>query len=104
VLSAGTGGLGWLIGGALLMDASSQVVHISNQAVIYDLIGGARSRITTVYMTTYFGGGALGTLAGTTAYDHGGWGAACAVAAGFCGIGLLAWLATRRYERPGTAG
>lgn len=104
VLAAGTSGLGWLIGGALLMDAASQAVHVSNQAVIYDLVSGARSRIATVYMTIYFGGGALGTLAGTTAYDHGGWGGACAIAAGFCGIGLLAWLATRRHERPpGTA-
>jgi predicted MFS family arabinose efflux permease len=99
VLAAGTGGLGWLIGGALLMDAASQAVHVSNQAVIYDLVGGARSRITTVYMTVYFFGGALGTLAGTTAYDHFGWGGACATAAGFCFAGLLAWVATRRYER-----
>jgi predicted MFS family arabinose efflux permease len=100
VLAAGPRGLAWLILGALLMDACSQVVHVTNQAVIYDLTDSARSRITTIYMTTYFLGGALGTTVGTTAYDDYGWGGACAVAAGFCGIALLGWLATRRHERP----
>jgi predicted MFS family arabinose efflux permease len=100
LLGAAARGLGWLISGALLMDASSQAVHVSNQAVIYDLVNGARSRITTVYMTAYFCGGVLGTTAGAAAYDHDGWGGACSVAAGFCGIGLLAWLAARRHERP----
>lgn len=100
VLAAGTRGLGWLIIGALLMDACSQGVHISNQAVIYDLVDAARSRVTTVYMTTYFFGGALGTTLGTQAYARFGWGGACAVAAGFCGVALLGWLATRRHERP----
>jgi predicted MFS family arabinose efflux permease len=100
LLAAGTHGLAWLILGALVMDACSQVVHVTNQAVIYDLVASARSRITTIYMTTYFAGGALGTLAGTTAYDRFGWHGACAAAAGFCGIALLGWLAARRHERP----
>jgi predicted MFS family arabinose efflux permease len=100
LLAAGTHGLAWLIAGALVMDACSQIVHVTNQAVIYELVGSARSRITTVYMTTYFAGGALGTTAGALAYDHYGWKGACAVAAGFCCLGLLGWLATRRHERP----
>lgn len=100
VLALGAYGLSWLIIGALLMDGCSQVVHVTNQAVIYDLVGSARSRITTVYMTTYFIGGALGTTLGTTAYDTFGWAGACAAAAGFCGIGSLAWFAARRHERP----
>jgi predicted MFS family arabinose efflux permease len=103
VLAAGTHGLVWLILGALLMDACSQVVHVTNQAVIYDLVDAARSRVTTVYMTTYFFGGALGTTAGITAYDHYGWDGACTAAAGFCGIALLGWLATHRHERPASA-
>jgi hypothetical protein len=49
------------------MDACSQVVHVTNQAVIYDLVDSARSRITTIYMTTYFLGGALGTTGGRLA-------------------------------------
>lgn len=99
VLAAGKHGLVWLILGALLMDACCQVVHVTNQAVIYDLVDAARSRITTVYMTTYFFGGALGTTVGITAYDYYGWGGACSAAAGFCGVGLLGWLAASRHER-----
>jgi predicted MFS family arabinose efflux permease len=64
------------------------------------LVRSARSRITSVYMTAYFAGGALGTTAGTAAYDRYGWYGACAAAAGFCGIGLAGWLAVRRHERP----
>lgn len=104
VLAAGARGLAWLIAGALLMDACSQVVHVTNQAVIYDLVAGARSRVTTVYMTVYFLGGALGSGLGTAAYDRYGWGGACAAAAGFCAAGLLAWLAARRHEQPVPAG
>jgi predicted MFS family arabinose efflux permease len=101
LLAAGRHGLAWLIAGALLMDACSQVVHVTNQAVIYDLTDSARSRTTTVYMTTYFLGGALGTTTGTIAYGREGWGGACTVAAGFCAISLLAWLASSRHERTG---
>jgi MFS family permease len=103
MLAAGTHGLVWLILGALLMDACSQAVHVTNQAVIYDLVDAARSRVTTIYMTTYFFGGAIGTTLGTTAYDHYGWGGACGVAAAFCSIALLGWLATHRHEQPAPA-
>jgi predicted MFS family arabinose efflux permease len=100
LLAAGAHGLAWLIIGALLMDACSQGVHVTNQAVIYDLVGAARSRITTVYMTIYFFGGAAGTALGTAAYQRYGWDGACGAAAGFCGIALLGWLAARRHEQP----
>jgi predicted MFS family arabinose efflux permease len=103
LLAIGGHGLAWLVLGALLMDGCSQVVHVTNQAVIYDLTGSARSRITTVYMTVYFLGGAAGTTAGTAAYDHGGWDGACAAAAGFCAVALAGWVAARRYERPAAA-
>lgn len=100
LLYAGLYGTAWLVAGAVVMDACSQAVHVTNQAVIYDLVEGARSRVTTVYMTVYFAGGALGTTAGTTAYDHWGWSGACVSASGFCLVGLFAWSATRRHERP----
>jgi predicted MFS family arabinose efflux permease len=99
VLAAGPRGLAWLIAGALLMDACSQAVHVTNQAVIYDLVAAARSRITTTYMTGYFIGGAVGSLAGTVAYEYYGWDGACAAAAGFTGIALSGWLVAGRYER-----
>ncbi|MEO3876216.1 MFS transporter [Nonomuraea sp. B12E4] len=103
VLAAGRSSLVWLVLGALLMDVCCQVVHVTNQAVIYDLVDAARSRLTTIYMTTYFFGGALGTAVGISAYDRYGWGGACAASAGFCGLAALGWLATYRHERPTAA-
>jgi predicted MFS family arabinose efflux permease len=99
LLAAGAhGAVAWLVAGALVMDACCQVVHVTNQAVIYDLTGSARARITTVYMTTYFAGGALGTTIGTAAYTRYGWYGACGAGALCCGAGLVAWSAARRLE------
>jgi predicted MFS family arabinose efflux permease len=96
---SGTAGLAALVAGALLMDACVQAAHVTNQSVIYDLLPQARSRITTVYVTTMFAGGALGSAAGAQAYDRWGWTGATLVAAAFPVLGLLCWLASRRHER-----
>jgi predicted MFS family arabinose efflux permease len=87
-----------LVIGVLLMDACVQGSHVINQSVIYDLLPEARSRLTTVYITTMFAGGALGSAVGAQAYSHWGWAGATAVAAAFPVLGLLCWLASRRYE------
>jgi predicted MFS family arabinose efflux permease len=101
----GLGGarLGWvslalLIVGVLVMDACVQGSHVINQSVIYDLLPEARSRLTTVYITTMFAGGALGSFAGAQAYDRWGWTGATLTAAAFPVAGLLCWAATRRHE------
>jgi predicted MFS family arabinose efflux permease len=96
----GAAGLVLLIVGVLLMDASVQASHVINQSVIYDLLPEARSRLTTVYITTMFAGGAIGSAAGAQAYAHWGWTGATLTAAAFPLAGLLCWLATRRHERP----
>ncbi len=95
----GAASLGLLIVGVLLMDACVQGSHIINQSVIYDLLPQARSRLTTVYITTMFAGGALGSALGAQAYEHWGWLGATVVAAAFPVLGLLCWLASRRHER-----
>jgi predicted MFS family arabinose efflux permease len=87
-----------LIIGVLVMDACVQGVHVMNQSVIYDLLPQARSRLTTVYITTMFAGGAVGSALGAQAYGHWGWTGATLVAAAFPVLGLLFWLASRRQE------
>src|SRR3984957_1460586 len=87
-----------LIIGVLLMDACVQGAHVINQSVIYDLLPQARSRLTTVYVTTMFAGGAVGSAVGAQAYEHWGWTGATLVAAAFPVLGLLFWLASRRHE------
>ena len=96
----GAAGLVLLIVGVLLMDACVQASHVINQSVIYDLLPEARSRLTTVYITTMFAGGAIGSAAGAQAYEHWGWTGATLTAAAFPLAGLLCWLATRPHERP----
>jgi predicted MFS family arabinose efflux permease len=87
-----------LIFGVLLMDASVQGSHVISQSVIYDLLPQARSRLTTVYVTTMFAGGAIGSALGAQAYARWGWTGATLVAAALPVLGLLCWLASRRHE------
>ena len=94
----GAASLVLLIIGVLLMDACVQGAHVINQSVIYDLLPQARSRLTTVYITTMFAGGALGSAVGAQAYEHWGWTGATLVAAAFPALGLVFWLASRRHE------
>ncbi len=99
----GAASLAALVVGALLMDGCVQAAHVTNQSVIYDLLPQARSRITTVYITTMFAGGAAGSAAGAQAYDRWGWTGATVVAAAFPVLALLFWLASRRHERAAAA-
>ena len=57
----------------LLLDVGVQVVQVTNIASIYTLDESAHSRINTVYMTSYFIGGALGTTAGLWCWQQNGW-------------------------------
>jgi predicted MFS family arabinose efflux permease len=98
--------LGWLgivllIIGTLVMDACVQGAHVTNQSVIYDLLPEARSRITTVYITTMFAGGAIGSAAGAQAYAHWGWTGATIMAAIFPALALVFWALSGRHEVKG---
>lgn len=57
----------------LLLDVGVQATQVTNVATIYTLDELAHSRINTVYMTTYFIGGAIGTFAGVECWRIGGW-------------------------------
>lgn len=57
----------------LLLDVGVQATQVTNIATIYTLDQSANSRINTVYMTSYFIGGAVGTLAGVICWKAGGW-------------------------------
>ncbi|MED7928169.1 MFS transporter [Nonomuraea sp. LP-02] len=91
VTAIGTQGLVWLVVGLLAMDMAVQGAHLLNMTAIYGLVNVARSRIASVYMTTYTLGGVAGTTAGTAAYQFGGWAAVSAVGAVFMVLGLIVW-------------
>ena len=92
-----------LLAGVLLLDVCVQALHISNQSVIYALAPEARSRITTVYLVSYFLGGALGSGAASLAYAYAGWLGVCLVGAGIACLLLALCLAARRHGLSGEA-
>ena len=51
-----------LVAGVILLDLGVQATHIANQTLIFSLQPEARNRLNTVYMVTYFLGGASGTF------------------------------------------
>ena len=87
VLYVGRNSIVVVIIGVLVLDIGVQGLQVLNQSTIYELVSDARSRITGVYMTTYFVGGALGSAGGSFAYEHGHWRSVCIV--GVC-MGCLA--------------
>jgi predicted MFS family arabinose efflux permease len=97
-LTMGVGGevLVLLVIGVLVMDAAVQGVHLLNQSVVYALSPKARARLTSVYMTSYFIGGALGSAIGSAAYNAAGWGGA-SVAGGLLSlVAFGVWAARAR--------
>lgn len=78
--------------GVTLLDFGTQANQVTNQARVYSLRDDSRSRLNTVYMASYFTGGALGALMGTAAYRMSGWSGVCGVGAGFTLLGLVALL------------
>lgn len=59
--------------GVLLLDVGAQSIQVTNVALMYTLDASSHSRINTIYMTLFFVGGALGTLAGILCWHFGGW-------------------------------
>ncbi|KHK02436.1 MFS transporter [Desulfovibrio sp. TomC] len=77
-----------LILGILLMDIGLQSALVANQARIYGLDASARSRINTVFMTTMFLGGAVGTAASAQAFAVFGWAGVCVMGGGLAAAAL----------------
>ena len=81
--------------GVILLDLGVQSCQVSNQARIYALSDEARNRINTVYMVSYFIGGAMGSFLGSYNYAHFGW-------YGVCALGLLTQLVAVVVHTTGT--
>ena len=100
-VAAGGRSLAWLIVGMVLLDLGNRASFIANQARIYALRPEARSRLNTVYMVSYFLGGAFGAAFGGAGALHAGW-------LGLAAIGALLSLAAvvvnaLAYARSGSA-
>ena len=75
--------------GVVGMDAGVQASHISNQTRIYALSAEQRNRLNSVYMVTYFLGGACGSALGSAAWAGYGWTGVCAAGAAFATAAIL---------------
>jgi predicted MFS family arabinose efflux permease len=67
-----------LILGIVLLDLGVQSCNVSNQARVHALNEETRNRLNTIYMVSFFLGGALGSFLGSYSYSHFGWYGVCA--------------------------
>lgn len=88
------------VAGVVVLDLAVQAVHVTNQSTLYRMMPEARSRLTAGYMTCYFCGGAFGSLLSGYAYSHYGWDGVCYSGAAVSALGLVIWLAGKKYDVP----
>ncbi|MCT6880786.1 MFS transporter [Snodgrassella alvi] len=89
LLYAGGQYLWALIGGVILLDFAIQALHICNQSLIYRSDPALKGRIASGYMSMYFIGGVLGSLASAMAYAHVGWNGVAMLGGGIALLILL---------------
>ncbi|MBM9469300.1 MFS transporter [Nakamurella leprariae] len=66
-----------IVVGAVLLDAGTGLSHAANQAAALALDPSSRGRLNSLYVTGYFAGAALGSVAAGVAHGAGGWTAVC---------------------------
>lgn len=88
-----------LIIGVIILDMGVQATHISNQSIIFALDAGARNRINTIYMVTYFIGGSAGTFFSTVLWKNYHWNGVCAVGGALSVLTLIIHFANRKKGR-----
>lgn len=90
-----------LLIGIILLDMCVQLVHVTNQNVIYQLRPEARNRLNAGYMLMYFMGGSAGSLLASNMYQHFQWQGVCIAGLVIASMAIIIWLRTL-YLTPGT--
>lgn len=78
-----------LVIGILLLDLGLACLNVTNQFIVYSKLPEAANRMNTVYMVSYFVGGALGSYLSGIAWVHYGWLGVCCVGALLASISLI---------------
>lgn len=86
--------------GVALLDIGLQIGQTPNVSRIFALQPEARSRLNTVYMVSYFIGGAIGSAAGAMAWQTSGWHGVCLVGLFFCGVATASHVSGRVVDKP----
>lgn len=87
-----------LIVALILVDIGTQFQQLSNQSGCIAQIPEASSRANTIFMTTYFIGGSLGTFLAGQGWAAMGWAGVCIVGVLFAFASLLITLLTSRIN------
>ncbi|MDR0995362.1 MAG: MFS transporter [Tannerella sp.] len=95
--SVGANTYAGLIPGIVLLDIGMQCIQLSNQSSVFNLEPAASNRINTIFMTTYFIGGSLGTFLSGAAWKLAAWPGVVAVGALLAAASLLITLG---YKAP----
>lgn len=82
-----------IIAGVIIIDIGMQCVQLSNQTATMQLCPEASSRMNTIYMTTYFIGGSLGTFIAGTLWSQFGWMGTVGTGAGMATLAIILSLA-----------
>ncbi len=85
-----------LVLGVIILDMGVQATHIANQSMIFTLSAQARNRINTVYMVSYFVGGALGTFAASAIWVSYQWVGVCWLGVVLSVIAIIVHFSNRR--------
>jgi predicted MFS family arabinose efflux permease len=87
----GRGNVVLLAVAGVVIDMAVQSSFIFGQHAIYRLAPDARTRLNSIYIATFFLGGAIGSQAGAIAYHLAGWTAVTVLGGGLPVLALLAW-------------
>lgn len=89
-----------LIAGVIFLDLGNQAGQVSNMARVQALGDTMHSRNNTVYMFSYFVGGAAGSFLGTLCFQLFGWYGVCAIGLIFQLAALLIHFGIYRKQMP----
>lgn len=86
---------------AVVLDCAVQTSLVLGQRAVYGLRPEARSRLNTIFITTFFVGGAAGSAVGGLLFDGPGWRTSTLAGAALPLLGLLVWAFERQRSAPG---
>ncbi|MEE1152690.1 MAG: MFS transporter, partial [Prevotella sp.] len=87
-----------LIVAVILVDIGLQCQQLSNQSGCIQAMPQAANRVNTIFMTTYFIGGSVGTFCAGIGWAHFGWTGVCITGIVFALISFIISLCERRKE------
>jgi predicted MFS family arabinose efflux permease len=91
-VSRGESALWPVVVGIALIDIGYRAVLVANQTRIYPLQAGAHSRLNTLFMTSVFLGGAVGSVCGAAAAAYWSWTGLAAAGGGLGALGVVVHL------------